>query len=99
MNFGIVGFALTVGWFYYSDILDKFSALTGVDRVGRAVRLPHGWGSSRKVRRRIMAGMGKGSGVSPGLAELAVLVPTRNLARPERAGEGVATGFNQGDLQ
>ncbi len=62
VNFGIVGFALTVGWFYYSDILDKFSRSLGLIGLG-VLFLAGGWGLE-KVRRRIMAGMGKGSGVS-----------------------------------
>jgi uncharacterized membrane protein len=62
VNFGIVGFALTVGWFYFSDILDKFGRSLGLIGLG-VLFLAGGW-ALEKVRRRIVAGMGKDSGVS-----------------------------------
>jgi uncharacterized membrane protein len=62
VNFGIVGFAIAVAWFYFSDILDKFGRSLGLIGLG-VLFLAGGW-ALEKLRRRIMAGMGKGSGVS-----------------------------------
>jgi uncharacterized membrane protein len=62
VNFGIVGFAIAVAWFYFSDILDKFGRSLGLIGLG-VLFLAGGW-ALEKLRRRIIAGMGKGSGVS-----------------------------------
>ena len=62
VNFGIVGFAITVAWFYFSDILDKLGRSLGLIGLG-VLFLAGGW-ALEKLRRRIVAGMGKDSGVS-----------------------------------
>jgi hypothetical protein len=62
VNFGIVGFALAVAWFYFSDIMDKFGRSLGLIGLG-VLFLAGGW-ALEKFRRKIVAGMGKDSGVS-----------------------------------
>jgi uncharacterized membrane protein len=62
VNLGIVAFAITVGWFYFSDILDKFGRSLGLIGLG-VLFLAGGW-ALEKVRRRIVARMAEGSGVS-----------------------------------
>jgi len=57
VNFGIVGFAITVGWFYFSDILDKLGRSLGLIGLG-VLFLAGGW-ALEKMRRRIIAGMGE----------------------------------------
>jgi hypothetical protein len=57
VNLGIVGFAVTVGWFYYSDILDKFSRSLGLIGLG-VLFLAGGW-ALEKWRRNLLSGMGK----------------------------------------
>jgi uncharacterized membrane protein len=55
VNFGIVGFAIAVGWFYFSDILDKLSRSLGLIGLG-VLFLAGGW-ALEKMRRRIIARM------------------------------------------
>lgn len=62
VNFGIVGFAIVVAWFYFSDILDKLGRSLGLIGLG-VLFLAGGW-ALEKLRRRITAGIGKGGGVS-----------------------------------
>jgi hypothetical protein len=57
VNFGIAGFAITVGWFYFSDILDKFGRSLGLIGLG-VLFLAGGW-ALEKLRRKIVAGIGK----------------------------------------
>jgi hypothetical protein len=56
VNFGIVGFAIAVAWFYFSDILDKLGRSLGLIGMG-VLFLVGGW-ALEKLRRRITAGMG-----------------------------------------
>ncbi|MGP8252163.1 MAG: DUF2157 domain-containing protein [Terracidiphilus sp.] len=60
VNFGIVGFAIAVAWFYFSDILDKFNRSLGLIGLG-VLFLVGGW-ALEKMRRKILAGM-DGNGV------------------------------------
>ncbi len=60
VNFGIAGFAITVAWFYSSDILDKLGRSLGLIGLG-VLFLAGGW-ALEKLRRRIVAGMGKDRG-------------------------------------
>ncbi len=55
VNFGIVGFAIAVAWFYFSDIFNKFNRSLGLVGLG-VLFLAGGW-ALEKLRRRIMAGM------------------------------------------
>jgi uncharacterized membrane protein len=55
VNLGVVGFAAAVGWFYYSNILDKFDRSLGLIGLG-VLFLAGGW-ALEKMRRRILAGM------------------------------------------
>jgi hypothetical protein len=57
VNLGIVGFAIVVGWFYYSDIFDKFGRSLGLIGLG-VLFLAGGW-VLEKWRRKLLAGMGK----------------------------------------
>ena len=57
VNLGIIGFAIAVGWFYYSDILDKFGRSLGLIGLG-VLFLAGGW-TLEKWRRRLLADMGK----------------------------------------
>jgi hypothetical protein len=57
VNLGIVGFAIAVGWFYYSDILDKFGRSLGLIGLG-VLFLAGGW-ALEKWRRKLLADMGK----------------------------------------
>jgi uncharacterized membrane protein len=56
VNLGIVGFAATVGWFYFSDIMDKFGRSLGLIGLG-VLFLAGGWVLER-TRRKLVAGMG-----------------------------------------
>ena len=56
-HLGIVGFAISVGWFYYSDILDKFGRSLGLIGLG-ILFLAGGW-ALEKWRRKLLVGMGK----------------------------------------
>jgi uncharacterized membrane protein len=55
VNLGVVAFAVAVGWFYYSNILDKFDRSLGLIGLG-VLFLAGGW-ALEKMRRRILAGM------------------------------------------
>jgi uncharacterized membrane protein len=57
VNLGIVGFAIAVGWFYFSDIMDKFNRSLGLIGLG-ILFLAGGW-ALEKWRRKLLAGMGK----------------------------------------
>src|ERR1039458_7398147 len=57
VNLGIVGFAATVGWFYFSDIMDKFGRSLGLIGLG-VLFLAGGW-ALEKWRRKLLSGMGK----------------------------------------
>jgi hypothetical protein len=57
VNLGIVGFAITVGWFYFSDIMDKFGRSLGLIGLG-ILFLAGGW-ALEKWRRNLLTGMGK----------------------------------------
>ncbi|HEY2857323.1 MAG TPA: DUF2157 domain-containing protein [Terracidiphilus sp.] len=55
VNFGMVGFAITVCWFYFSDIFDKIGRSLGLIGLG-ILFLLGGW-ALEKMRRRLIAGM------------------------------------------
>ena len=55
VNLGIVGFAVAVGWFYFSNIFDKVGRSLGLIGLG-VLFLAGGW-ALEKMRRRILAGM------------------------------------------
>jgi uncharacterized membrane protein len=55
VNLGIVGFAITVVWFYFSNILDKFGRSLGLIGLG-ILFLAGGWALER-MRRRLIAQM------------------------------------------
>ncbi|HMD77848.1 MAG TPA: DUF2157 domain-containing protein [Terracidiphilus sp.] len=55
VNLGIVGFAITVGWFYFSDIFDKMGRSLGLIGLG-ILFLAGGW-VLEKTRRGLLAGM------------------------------------------
>jgi uncharacterized membrane protein len=57
VNLGIVGFAIAVGWFYFSDILDKLGRSLGLIGLG-VLFLAGGW-ALEKTRRNLVAGMNK----------------------------------------
>jgi uncharacterized membrane protein len=57
VNLGIIGFAITVIWFYFSDIFDKLDRSLGLIGLG-ILFLAGGW-ALEKTRRRIVAGMEK----------------------------------------
>jgi hypothetical protein len=57
VNLGVVGFAITVFWFYYSDIFDKLDRSLGLIGLG-ILFLAGGW-ALEKARRKIVGGMGR----------------------------------------
>jgi hypothetical protein len=57
VNLGIVGFAIAVGWFYFSDLYDKMGRSLGLIGLG-ILFLAGGW-ALEKWRRNLLAGMGK----------------------------------------
>jgi hypothetical protein len=57
VNLGMVGFALAVGWFYFSSIFDKVGRSLGLIGLG-ILFLAGGW-ALEKTRRNLVAGMGK----------------------------------------
>ena len=57
VNLGILGFAISVGWFYFSDIMDKLDRSLGLIGLG-ILFLAGGW-ALEKTRRNLLAGMGK----------------------------------------
>jgi len=56
VNLGIVGFAIAVAWFYFSDIFDKVGRSLGLIGLG-ILFLAGGWALER-TRRELMAHMG-----------------------------------------
>jgi uncharacterized membrane protein len=56
VNFGIVGFAIAVGWFYFSDLYGKMGRSLGLIGLG-ILFLAGGWALER-MRRRILARIG-----------------------------------------
>ena len=56
VNLGIVGFAIAVGWFYFSDIFDKVGRSLGLIGLG-VLFLAGGW-ALEKMRRGLLAHMG-----------------------------------------
>jgi uncharacterized membrane protein len=61
VNLGIIGFAVAVGWFYFSDIYDELGRALGLIGLG-ILFLAGGW-ALEKARRRLVFGM-KHAGVS-----------------------------------
>jgi uncharacterized membrane protein len=59
VNLGIVGFAIAVGWFYFSDIYDKVGRSLGLIGLG-ILFLAGGW-ALEKARRRLIDRMGQTS--------------------------------------
>ena len=57
VNLGIVGFAITVIWFYFSDIFDKLDRSLGLIGLG-ILFLAGGW-ALEKTRRNLVGGMKK----------------------------------------
>jgi hypothetical protein len=55
VNLGILGFAIAVGWFYFSDIFDEVGRSLGLIGLG-ILFLAGGW-ALEKTRRRILARM------------------------------------------
>jgi uncharacterized membrane protein len=55
VNLGMIGFAIAVGWFYFSNIFDKFGRSLGLMGLG-VLFLLGGW-ALEKMRRRLIAGM------------------------------------------
>jgi hypothetical protein len=68
VNLGIIGFAGTVAWFYFSDVMTRINRSLGLIGLG-ALFLVGGWALER-MRRQILAGMGKSSGAG-GVSESA----------------------------
>jgi uncharacterized membrane protein len=60
VNLGIVGFAVAVAWFYFSDIWDKMNRSLSLIGLG-VLFLAGGW-ALEKMRRRILAGMESSEG-------------------------------------
>jgi hypothetical protein len=65
VNYGIVAFALSIVWFYFSDIFDKVGRSFGLIGIG-ILFIAGGW-ALEKVRRRLIAGMA-GPNAAPGAA-------------------------------
>jgi uncharacterized membrane protein len=61
VNLGIVGFAVAVGWFYFSDLWDKVGRSLGLIGLG-ILFLAGGW-ALEKMRRRLVGRMGHGAAV------------------------------------
>jgi uncharacterized membrane protein len=57
VNLGVVGFAITVGWFYFSDIMDKLGRSLGLIGLG-ILFLAGGWALDR-TRRKLVNAMEK----------------------------------------
>ena len=57
VNLGIIGFAITLIWFYFSDIFDKLDRSLGLIGLG-ILFLAGGW-ALEKTRRKLVSGMGK----------------------------------------
>ncbi len=63
VNLGIVGFAATVAWFYFSDLMSKLGRSLGLIGLG-VLFLAGGW-ALEKMRRRILEGMTPMKGGAP----------------------------------
>jgi uncharacterized membrane protein len=59
VNLGIVGFAVTVAWFYFSNLFDKMGRSLGLIGLG-VLFLAGGW-ALEKMRRRLIGRMGSGT--------------------------------------
>jgi hypothetical protein len=57
VNYGVVAFALTVMWFYFSSVMDKLDRSLGLILLG-ILFLAGGW-ALEHTRRRLIAGMGQ----------------------------------------
>jgi hypothetical protein len=57
VNLGVVGFAFSVGWFYYSNIFDKIGRSLGLIGLG-ILFLAGGW-ALEVTRRRLVSHMGQ----------------------------------------
>lgn len=64
VNYGVVGFAIAVGWFYFSNIFDKMGRSLGLIGLG-VLFLVGGWVLER-LRRRLVAHMGQENEVPVG---------------------------------
>ena len=71
VNLGMVGFALAVGWFYFSDIYGEVGRSLGLIGLG-ILFLAGGW-ALEKMRRRLLARMGQKTSI--------------NARRPNEAGQ------------
>lgn len=61
VNLGVVAFAITVAWFYFSDIFDKVGRSLGLIGMG-VLFLAGGW-ALEKTRRRLLTGMGQSQSI------------------------------------
>jgi uncharacterized membrane protein len=59
VNLGIVGFAVTVAWFYFSNLFDKMGRSMGLIGLG-VLFLAGGW-ALEKMRRRLIGRLGSGT--------------------------------------
>jgi uncharacterized membrane protein len=57
VNLGVVGFAIVVAWFYFSNIMDKLGRSLGLIGLG-ILFLAGGWALER-TRRKLVTGMKK----------------------------------------
>jgi hypothetical protein len=62
VNLGVVGFAIVVGWFYFSDIFDKVGRSLGLIGLG-VLFLAGGW-ALEKTRRGLLTHMAQGGETS-----------------------------------
>jgi uncharacterized membrane protein len=67
VNFGMIGFAIAVGWFYFSSLFDKFGRSLGLMGLG-ILFLLGGW-ALEKMRRRLIAGMAAQPALQTGEAQ------------------------------
>jgi uncharacterized membrane protein len=65
VNYGIVAFALSIVWFYFSDIFDKVGRSFGL--IGMGILFIAGGWALEKMRRRLIAGMAAAN-AAPGAA-------------------------------
>ena len=67
VNYGVVGFAITVGWFYFSNLFDKMGRSLGLIGLG-VLFLAGGW-ALEKTRRGLLSRMGKPEDAAAGTQE------------------------------